>query len=163
MILLSVAGDKCPEYSPSFGTVRDALRNLEPDSMDNIQVPKKCKSIDSVSGKQNKPAPYKGRLSLKGKEKARSKDCFSAVTTDKSLAELSKGYVPPNTEKNTGWPMRVFEQWQASHRARENPIPEIFQKLYDCTALSHWLVLFVAEVRKTDGEWYPTKSIHQLL
>ena len=66
-------GDKCPEYSPSFRTARDALRSLEPDSMDDFQVPKKRKSTDSVSGKENKPAPKKGRLSLtEGKEKARS-------------------------------------------------------------------------------------------
>jgi len=50
-------GDKCPEYSPSFQTARDVLRSLEPDSMDDFQVPKKCKSADSASGKENKPAP----------------------------------------------------------------------------------------------------------
>ena len=156
-------GDKCPEYSYSFQTARYALNSLEPDSTDDLQVPKKCKSTESVSGKENKPAPNKGRPSLNGKEKARSKYCFSEVTTDKVLAELSKGYIPPNTEKNTGWAMRVFEQWQESRRARGNPVPEIFQKLYDCTALSHWLALFVIEVRKTDGERYPPKSIYQLL
>ena len=102
-------------------------------SMDDFQVPKKRKSTDSVSGKENKPAPKKGRLSLKDKEKARSEDRFSEVTTDEELADLSKGYVPPNTEKNTGWAMRVFEQWQESRRARGNPVPEIFQKPYDCT------------------------------
>ena len=144
-------GDKCPKYSPSFQTARDALRSLDPDSMDNFQVPKKRKSIDSASGKENKPAPNKGHLSLKGKEKARSKDRFSEVTTDEALAELSKGYIPPNTEKNTGWAMLVFEPWQESRRARGNPVPEIFQKPYDCTALSHWLALFVTEVKKTDG------------
>ena len=56
--------------------------------------------------------------------------------------------------------MGVFEQWQKSRRA---PVPEIFQKPYDFTALSHWLALFVTEVRKTDGEQYPPKSIYQLL
>ena len=112
--------------------------------MDDFQIPKKHKSIESTSGKENKPASNKGRLSLKSKEKARSEDRFSEVTTDEALAELSKGYVPPNTEKSTGWAMRVFEQWQESHRARENLVPEIFQKSYDCTALSHWLALFVS-------------------
>ena len=98
-------GDKCPEYSPSFRTTRDALRTLEPDSMDNFQVPKKCNSTDSASGKENKSPPNKGHVSLKDKEKARSEDRFSEVTTDEVLAELSKGYVPSNTEKNTGWDM----------------------------------------------------------
>ena len=84
--------------------------------MDNFQVTKKRKTTDSASGKENKPAPNKGHLPLKGKEKARSKQRFSEVT-NKELAKLSKGYVLPNTEKNTGRAMRVFEQWQESHRA----------------------------------------------
>ena len=63
-------GDKCPEYSPSFRTARDALRNLEPDSMDDFQVPKKRKSTDSASGKE-KPSPKKGCLSLKGKREGK--------------------------------------------------------------------------------------------
>ena len=67
--------------------------------MDDFQVPKKRKSTDRANGKENKPAPQKGRLSLtEGKEKARSEDCFCKVTPDEALAELSKGYVPPNTE-----------------------------------------------------------------
>ena len=90
--------------------------------MKNFQVPKKRKSIDSASGKENKPALNKGRLSLKGKEKARSEDRFSEVTTDEALAELSKGDVLPNTKKNTGWAMQVFEPWQESRRAWGNPI-----------------------------------------
>ena len=109
-------GDKCPEYSPSLRTARDALRSLEHDSMDDFQVPKKRKSTDSASRKENKPVPNKERVSLKGKEKARSDYRFSEVTTDEVLAELSNGYVPPNTEKNNGWTMRMFEQWQESRR-----------------------------------------------
>ena len=66
--------------------------------------------IARVEKRTNQP-PNKGHVSLKGKEKARSKDPFSEVTTNEVLAELSKGYIPPNTEKNTGWAMRVFEQW----------------------------------------------------
>ena len=47
--------NKCPEYNPRFRTVRDALRSLEPDSMDDFQAPKKRKSINSASGKENQP------------------------------------------------------------------------------------------------------------
>ena len=85
-----------PDFHFTFRTARDALRSLEPDSMDDFQVPKKRKP--SASGKENKPASNKGRLSLKGKEKARTEDHFSEVTTDEVLAGLLKGYVPPNTE-----------------------------------------------------------------
>ena len=106
-------GNNCPEYNPSFRTARDALNSqLEPDtdidSMEDFQVPaKKHKSGASTSGKENKPVSKKGRLSLKGKQKAKPEDHFSEVTSDETLAKISKGYVPPNTEKNTGWAMSV--------------------------------------------------------
>ena len=79
------------------------------------------------------------------------------------LAELSKGYVRPTLRRILDGLCECFEQWQESRRARGNPVPEIFQKPYDYTALSHWLALFVTEVRKIDGERYPPKSIYQLL
>jgi len=63
-------------------------------------------------GKEKKTVSKKGRLSLEGKEKAKPKDCFSQITSDEALAKVSKGYVPPNTEKNNAWSMRVFERWQ---------------------------------------------------
>ena len=37
------------------------------------------------------------------------------------------------------------------------------QKPYDCTAFSHWLALFVTEVRKADGGKYPPNSVYQIL
>ena len=81
------------EFSP-FLAFRNTELFIQP-----FQVRKKHKNTDSASGKENKPAPKKGCVSLKGKEKARS------VTTDEALAEVSKGYVAPKAEKNTGWAM----------------------------------------------------------
>ena len=59
--------------------------------------------------------------------------------------------------------MKVFEQWQEMRKARGNAVPHILQKPYDCTALSHWLALFVTEVRKADGRKYPPNSVYQIL
>ena len=92
--------------------------------------------------------------SLKGKKKARSEDHFSYVTTDKALAELSKGYVLPNTEKNTGWAMQCLSSSKSHAELEEIRLQRFF---------SHWLAVFVTEVRKTDCEWYPPKYIDQLL
>ena len=159
-----MCGDKCPEYNPIFRTARDALNSLERNSMEDFQTPtKKQKTVDNRSGKENKAVSKKGRLSLKGKEKAKPEDRFSEITSDEALAKISKGYIPPNTEKNTAWSMRVFEQWQEARKARGNAVPQILQKPYDCTALSHWLALFVTEVRKADGGKYPPNSVYQIL
>jgi len=57
----------------------------------------------------------------------------------------------------------VLEQWQEARKARGNAVPQILQKPYDCTAFSHWLALFVTEVRKADGGKYPPNSVYQIL
>jgi len=41
---------------------------------------------------------------------------------------------------------------------------QILQKLYDCTTtFSHWLALFVTEVRKAGGGKCPPNSVYQIL
>ena len=30
------------------------------------------------------------------------------------MADITKGYVPPNTAKNTTWALRVFEEWRTA-------------------------------------------------
>lgn len=85
------------------------------------------------------------------------------MTTDVVLAELSKGYVPPNTDKNTAWAVRVLCEWQKSREARSCSVLDILQKLYDCECISNAWPLFVLEVRKNDGNMYPAKTIYQIL
>ena len=40
----------------------------------------------------------------------------------------SKGYVPTNTQKNTDWSVRVFQQWQ-QHREGRGASPKYFKSL----------------------------------
>ena len=54
------------------------------------------------------PPPIKKRKGVSSKSKASaSVDPFASVN-DEKLAELSKGFVPDNTRKNTNWAMNVF-------------------------------------------------------
>ena len=34
------------------------------------------------------------------------------------VAGITKGYVPPNTAKNTTWAMRVFEEWRCAQKKK---------------------------------------------
>ena len=45
-------------------------------------------------------------------EPVRKKRRFKSPTKDYEIAVLSKGVVPKNTEKNTQWAVRVFEEWR---------------------------------------------------
>ena len=78
----------------------------------------KKKQRRTSPAKENKgePACKKLCLSLKGKSKVRQR--FADITNEDEFGELSKGYVPPNTDKNTDSAMRVFQQWRESRSAR---------------------------------------------
>ena len=96
---------------------------------------------------------------------------FKLPTRDEEIAVLSKGVIPPNTEKNTKWAMRVFSEWRYQRNSElckedtcsshlcpddllDDPVPE---------KLNYWLCRFVSEVRHQDGNPYPPRAINQIL
>jgi len=91
------------DYTPG---VQDAMS-----SADESQLPLKRRKIVSAPGKENEKGnvPPKKRLSLK-----KNKQRFSEITAKGTLAELSKVYVSPNTEKITVWAVKVFCEWRKS-------------------------------------------------
>ena len=158
-----------PDYTPiRAATISDLMMMIDRDDMADFQPPKKQK----VDEKENehvseRSVKVRGKASLslkKGKGKMEAKDRFGDTSCEE-LTNLSKGYVPQNTEKNTQWAMRVFEQWQEARCVQGNPVHDkLLQAPYDIGAFSHWLSLFVREVRlKADGSLYPPKSNYQLL
>ena len=162
-------GDKAPDYTPMCAaTVSDLSMIIDRDDMADFLPPKKQPKVAEKENQHTSEGSVKlrGKASLslkKVKGKKEAKDRFGDTSCEE-LTNLSKGYVPQNTEKNTQWAMRVFEQWQEARCVRGNPVPDkLLQAPYYIGALSHWLSLFVSEVRKADGSLYPPKSNYQLL
>ena len=159
-------GDKFPDYHPSLtGSMAMSadgfeLSNFEPTAKRKKVAPPSSseKENDCLQGDKGKRCS----LSLKkGKQRAGSSaQRFAEVTDETTLAGLTKRYVPPNTEKNTGWAMGVYEHWRISRGKRGNPEPDLFNKPYDCKEKSCWLSLFVTEARKAGGAWYLAKSLY---
>ena len=59
------------------------------------------------------------------------KNYKKALSSEQDLEKIVKGFVPPNTQKNTGWACNVFLQWKAERNDRkfpddliDNPDPE---------------------------------------
>jgi hypothetical protein len=93
----------------------------------------------------------------------RKRRCISPLK-DEQILELAKGFVPTNTTKNTGWALRVYEEWKTErNNASNDKCPDDLLTSPDVTKLNYWLSRFVAEVRKGNGDCYPPKTIHQLL
>ena len=78
---------------------------------------------------------------------------------------LSKGMTPANTDKSTKWALSNFYAWKGA-RNRRHPSDQVPEDLFTCndtTALRLHLSRYAFETRKTNGEPYPPKTIHQLL
>ena len=108
------------------------------------------------------PPKKKAKLS---KAKLTVDERFAKPKTGDEVADITKGYVPPNTAKNTTWALRVFEEWRCARNKKCTDAvcdPNLLVSP-DADSLNFWIPRFVAEVRRQDGEPYPPKTIHQLL
>ena len=111
---------------------------------------------------ENVPAKKKRRLSL-----CLNKKRFGEFVSE-NLLELTKKTVPKNTQKNTSWAIRNFNDWRAEREQRFPGEPECREDIFDKSPwnvgeLNHWLSMFVLETQRSDGERYPLTCIYQLL
>ena len=80
------------------------------------------------------------------------------------MSELSKGFVPANTEKNTRWALKCFCEWRSARNGSDkDSCPFDLLEIQNPPDLDKWISIFIAEVRRVDGKPYPPRSIHQLL
>ena len=63
------------------------------------------------------------------------------------MSELSKGFVPANTEKKTKWALKCFCEWcSARNGSDEDSCPLDLLEIQNSTDLDKWLSIFIAEV-----------------
>ena len=69
-----------------------------------------------------------------------------------------------NTHKSTNWAIKVFNEWRCSRSSLDDgECPSDLLEVGDADKLNFWLPRFINEVRRTDGNPYPPRTIHQLL
>ena len=90
---------------------------------------------------------------------------FKNPTSDEAMKTITKGYVPPNTQKNTSWAMTVFNEWRLPRNSKctTDKCPENLFEEPDLGELNRWVSRFITEVRRKDGKPYPPRGVHQLL
>ena len=90
---------------------------------------------------------------------------FQNPTSDEAMKTITKGYVPPNTQKNTSWAMTVFNEWRLARNSKcmTEKCPENLFEEPEIGELNRWVSRFITEVRRKDGKPYPPRSVHQLL
>uniref|UniRef100_A0A1X7TLL5 ZMYM2-like/QRICH1 C-terminal domain-containing protein n=1 Tax=Amphimedon queenslandica TaxID=400682 RepID=A0A1X7TLL5_AMPQE len=110
---------------------------------------------------EDMPVPKKRRVSLSA-----PKSRF-VYKSEEEMDAIKKGFVPPNTEKNTKWAQKCFIEWLNERNSRQHqdelkcPV-DILEKA-DPDDINQWFPLFIAEARRADGLQYPPRTLHQLL
>ena len=120
----------------------------------DIKLPIPCDSPP-----RKKPRPL---LSLR---KNTDKEDSRCVDPSKSLESYQRGYVPKNTDVNTSWAVRNFEDWKRAYNERhpESPCPDEVLFTDNADILSHWLQKYALGTRKKNGEKYPPKTVYSEL
>ena len=109
--------------------------------------------------KENEPPIKKRRLSLKSP----SHSSF-LYKSKEELETISKGFVPPNTAKNTRWARNCFLEWMYERNGlSDEKCPENILEEQCAADLNTWIPKFIAEARRSDGEPYTPKTIDQIL
>lgn len=83
---------------------------------------------------------------------------FGNPVKEEDLDELISGTTPANTKKSTAWAVRVFNDWRISRNAALENIPNLDH--FSVDDINRWLSMFIVEVRKRDGDFYPPKSLY---
>ena len=52
-------------------------------------------------------------------EPVNKKARFAEAKSAEEIADLTKGYVPPNTSKNTSWAVKVFNDWHCERNEKQ--------------------------------------------
>ena len=109
------------------------------------------------------------KLSLKSSKKAKvplsPSTRFNTTVSEEEIAKTSKGCVPVNTTRSTGWALRTYQSWARQRNQRcQNQCPvDLFDKIYPPDVICNILQKFVTEARRDDGSPYPPKTLYQLL
>ena len=93
------------------------------------------------TGKENGDTAQNSKPSLSLQRKSKANDVrFKEVVSSTELEELSEGFTPKNTAKNTTWAVHVFQEWQNARAAQGHSIPDVYKS-------------FIVQIPVADGKY----------
>lgn len=150
---------RCPGNSPScLGMVeynccsRPTKAFAEDDSEDFVTEVQdsKRKKLSLKSAKRPKPVPLA------------PSNRFNVTVSEDELAQSSKGWIPTNTARSTGWANQSWASQRNKHCEDQCP-EDLLDKEYPPSVMCNVLQKFITEARREDGSSYPPKTLYQLL
>ena len=113
-----------------------------------------CEEWNCCENDSQMPESKRSKLSLKKRR-------FAQPLAEVDMNTLCKPVVPSNTRKQTDWCVNVFESWRSARDGEKCPANLLQQGTVE--ELNFWLCRFVVEARRSDGKWYPSATLYQLL
>ena len=111
-------------------------------------------------GKENVDPKIQDVPKMRLKLSLTKKNRFAYIQKEE-METIRKGYVPPNTEKNTKWALKCFNEWR--YTRKEKSSEKCPDDLLEAQCPEALLSTFIAEVRRVEGDQYLPRTIHQLL
>lgn len=93
---------------------------------------------------------------------------FAKPLTHDQACQQTQPYIPKQTQQCNSWALGVFRSW-ADNRNKETPLDalkcptDLLEGLRPLAELDMWLALFILEVRRGDGDYYPPNTLQNLL
>jgi hypothetical protein len=93
---------------------------------------------------------------------------FAKPLTREQARQQTQPYIPKRTQQCNTWALGVFKSW-ADSRNQETPVDapkcatDLLQAQHPLAKVDLWLALFVLEVRRVDGEYYPPSTLQNIL
>ena len=90
---------------------------------------------------------------------------YALPKTVKDIEQARKGSTPANTQRDTQWCMSVWNDWsnERNKLIADDKAPADPAVLDNRSVFTHWLELFVLEVRTKNGEEYAPNTLHHLV
>lgn len=88
---------------------------------------------------------------------------FACTTTEAMNSDLTTR-ISQNTRNKTKWAMKIFREWLSEWRIRCDEIPKVLKPIDEFCKddLDYALRYFFCDVRKTNGERYPPKTLKEI-
>jgi hypothetical protein len=93
---------------------------------------------------------------------------FAKPLTREQARQQTQPYIPKRMQQCNTWALGVFKSW-ADSRNQETPVDapkcatDLLQAQHPLAKVDLWLALFVLEVRRVDGEYYPPSTLQNIL
>lgn len=88
-----------------------------------------------------------------------------ATITNEDLEKLKQSRIPENTKRRVNWAVKMFREWHGKWKVRLDSVLKVYKELEEMNTgeIDYCLQYFLPEIRKQNGEKFPSKSYKEII